>query len=342
MVLKLLFVGKTDFRYNRDLILINGLQKRDDVSVDLFSIKKRNWQTFKDIKNLSKGVDFVVVPSFRHKDIMFIKLASQAPVVFDPLISKYMTRVLDYQVKWKGPHKYIVDWLAFYWPDMLIWDTKSHQEYLVDKYKITKPNKAIYIGADRSLFYPIVKPQKEKIIVGFYGSFNPLQGIDKIVKTAHLLKNQSKVIFRIIGSGSTYKEVTELAKSLDITNIEFINNVPYDKLNDAINEFDICLGIFGESVKADVVIPNKIYHYAAAKKCIITKDTKGVKEIFADEINIKLVANNPDDMAKAILELSSDVSKSKLLAEGAYHLIIDGYNEDKVANSFVHFLNQNH
>ena len=338
MTLKLLFVGKTDFQYNRDLILLNGLNKRDDVSVELLSIKKRNWATFKEIRKKSKAVDFVVVPSFRHKDVAYIKLASKTPVVFDPLISKYMTRVLDYQVKWKGPHKYLVDWLAFYWPDILIWDTKSHQIFLVDMYRIKKPNEVIYIGVDTSLFFPIKKSPNAKTIVGFYGSFNPLQGIDKIVRAAHLLKDEPSIQFRIIGSGSTYKKVTALAEELKVTNIEFVHNVPYEKLNDAINEFDICLGVFGESIKTDVVIPNKIYHYAAAKKCIITRDTEGIKELFVEEKNICLVKNNPKKMSEAVLALAKDMEKRERLAEGAYKLIVEEYNEDRVADSFVEFL----
>lgn len=338
MTLKLLFVGKTDFMYNRDLILLNGLGKRDDISVELLRIKKRNWATFKEIREKSKGVDFVVIPSFRHKDVAYIKLASKAPVVFDPLISKYMTRVLDYQVKWKGPHKYLVDWLAFYWPDILIWDTKSHQKYLVDKYLIKKTNEVIYIGVDTSLFFPTMKSQNAKTTVGFYGSFNPLQGIDKIVRAAHLLRDEPSIHFRIIGSGSTYKKVTALVEELKVTNIEFVNNVPYAELNDAINEFDICLGVFGESIKTDVVIPNKIYHYAAANKCIITKDTEGIKELFVNDENICLVKNDPKDMSEAILALSRDVEKRDKLADGAFGLIVEEYNEDRVAGRFVDFL----
>ncbi len=340
MTLKLLFIGKTDFQYNRDLILLNGLKKRADVSVDVLRIRKRNLATFKEIRKKSKDVDFVVVPSFRHKDVAYIKLASNAPVVFDPLISKYMTRVLDYQVKWKGPHKYLVDWLAFYWPDILIWDTKAHQRFLVDKYRIKKPNEAIYIGVDTALFFSIRKPPNDKMIVGFYGSFNPLQGIDKIVRAAHLLRDESSIQFRIIGSGSTYKKVRTLAEELKVTNIDFVHNVPYEKLNEAINEFDICLGVFGESVKTDVVIPNKIYHYAAAKKCIITKDTEGVKELFLDNKNICLVKNDPKEMSEAILELSRDEKMRNKIAVGAYELIVKEYNEDQVADSFVEFLSK--
>jgi len=336
--LKLLFVGKTNFQYNRDLILLNGLKRREDISVEVFQIKKRNWSTFKDIKRLSREVDFVVVPSFRHKDVAFVKLASKAPVVFDPLISKYMTRVLDYGVKWKGPHKYLVDWLAFYWPDILIWDTKAHQDYLQEKYGLKKPMAPIYIGVDTSLFYHIPKSTNGKTIIGFYGSFNPLQGIDKIVKAAHLLRGDTSIQFKIIGSGSTYKEVRKLSDELQITNIDFLPNVPYEELNAVINEFDICLGVFGDSYKTDVVIPNKIYHYAAAKKCIITKDTIGIKELFQNDENICLVGNSPNEISKAILSLSQNKKQRQKMASSAYALIIQEYNQVKIADMFVKFL----
>lgn len=323
------------------MVLLNGLRGMEGIVVETFQIKRRDWSTFNEIKELSQKVDFVVVPSFRHKDVAYVKLASKAPVVFDPLISKYMTRVLDYGVKWKGPHKYLVDWLAFYWPDILIWDTQAHQEYLQKKYNLKKPMAPIYIGADTSLFYPLPQRTKnpdEKIIVGFYGSFNPLQGIDKIVKAAHLLKKEATIQFKIIGSGSTYKMVKNLADKLDVRNIEFLPNIPFQELNAAINEFDICLGVFGDSYKTDVVIPNKIYHYAAAKKCIITKDTIGINELFLNDQNICLVNNDPNEISQAIRTLANDKSRREKITGAAHKLITQNYNQDKIAEMFVNFL----
>lgn len=336
--LKLLFIGKTNFTYNRDLILLNGLKARKDVIVDTLQIKKRNGSTYIEIKKRSKEVDFVVVPSFRHKDVAYVKSASKAPVVFDPLISKYMTRVLDYQVKWKGPHKYIVDWLSFYWPDFLIWDTQAHQNYLRKKYRLSKKMAPIYIGVDTSLFYPIDRQPNNKTIVGFYGSFNPLQGIDKIIRAAHLLREDTSIEFKIIGSGSTYSQVRKIAQELKVNNVEFVDNVPYEKLNEAINEFDICLGVFGDSYKTDVVIPNKIYQYAAAKKCIITKNTEGVKEIFENDKNICLVDNNAESISNAIRSMAKNLEKRDRISEAGYKLISKNFNKDKVAESFVKFL----
>ena len=338
MKLKLLFVGKTDFRYNRVVVMLNGLKKCQNVSVEEYQIKRRNWNTHKEIKRKSKEVDFIVVPPFRHRDVAFVKLSSHAPVVFDPLISVYMTRVIDYGIKWKAPQKYLVDVLSFYWSDILIWDTRAHQKFLVEKYRLTKPMKTIYIGADTSMFFPIAKAKTEKIVVGFYGSFNPLQGIDKIIRAAHLLRDESSIQFRIIGSGATYNEIITLSKSLKIDNVEFVGNVPYEQLNAAINDFDICLGVFGESIKTDVVIPNKIYHYAAAKKCIISKNTEGIKEVFEDGKNIKLVHNDPHEISGAILALSRNENMREKLANASYDLIAKEYNEDKIAERLSSYL----
>jgi len=336
--LKLLFVSKKDFSYNRDLILLNGLKARNDVELEMYQFKKNNWNIFSQIKKKSKEVDFVIVPSFRHKDVAFVKWASHAPVVFDPLISIYMTRVLDYQKKWKGPHKHLVDWLSFSWPDILIWDTKSHLNFIKKKYNLDKPMNAVFIGVDTNLFYPINRKENNKIVVGFYGSYNPLQGIDKIVKAAHLLRNEDNIAFKLIGFGSTFDSVQTLSKDLKISNIEFLPKVPYDQLNDAINEFDICLGVFGESMKTNVVIPNKIFHYAAAKKCIITKETAGIKEVFEDDHNISLVENTPKALSEKIRSLAKDVKKREKLAIEAYQLVTKNFNQHKIADSFVEFL----
>jgi len=78
------------------------------------------------------------------------------------------------------------------------------------------------------------------------------------------------------------KKAKELAQKWELKNIHFHGKVNYDQLNPLINTFDLCLGIFGDSKKADMVIPNKVYHYSAIGKCTLTKDTHGIKELFTE------------------------------------------------------------
>lgn len=337
--MRILYIGKTDFSYNRTQVIIAGLENRSDVQLAKLTIENRNTETKRLIYDRSKEVDFVVVPPFRHRDLAFVKSSSRAPVVFDPLISRYLTRVVDYGMWWKSPQKYIVDWIDFRRSDLMLWDTKAHLDLLKKKFKFDQPSAPIYIGVDQSKFYPIDRNcKKQGIRVGFYGSYNPLQGIDKIIKAAHLLRDEVDIHFELIGFGAMYKRMRSLAEKLNVSNITFTPKVPYDQLNDAINRFDICLGVYGDSIKTDVVIPNKIYHYAAAKKCIITKDTKAIREVFIPNSDIVTVQNTPEMLAQAILTYATNHKKRATVAMNGYKLIVNEYNQDKVANKFVDFL----
>ncbi len=222
----------------------------------------------------------------------------------------------------------------------IITDTLAHLEYYNQKYKIPKSRmRVIYIGNNFDIFYPLeIEKNTDKFIVGFYGGFNPLQGTLNIVKAAELLKYRKEIIFNIIGNGFEYKKTKEYVDNNKIKNVNFINNLPENELAVEINKFDIALGIFGESIKTEMVIPNKIYHYASCKKAIITKNTKAIKELFFHMEDIYLSNNDPLSISKAIIYLKENKDFAKNLAERAYKKVRDNYNEISVAKKFINIL----
>ena len=166
----------------------------------------------------------------------------------------------------------------------------------------------------------------------------PLKGLTLIIENAEILKNEKAIQFYLIGTGFELEKIKNLVKKLQLKNVKFSGWIEYDKLPDAINDFDICLGIFGDTPKSDLVIPNKIYHYAALKKCIITKETLAIKEVFTNQKNIILSSNSPKDIATQILTLKKDSSLTSSIADGAFKLINDSYNSNKIADQFISIL----
>ncbi len=146
---------------------------------------------------------------------------------------------------------------------------------------------------------------KQKFKIGFYGSYIPLHGIDKIVAAARLLEEHKDMIFEIVGSGFTEKKIKQQFEKAPSNNLVFKEWVDYTKLNETINAFDICLGIFGDTIKTEVVVPNKVYHYAACGKCIITKNTPAIKEVFVDQQNIILTDGSAEDLAEKIMQMKN-------------------------------------
>ena len=54
------------------------------------------------------------------------------------------------------------------------------------------------------------------------------------------------------------------------------------------------------------MIPNKIYHYAAMGKLIITMKTDAISEVFFDGNNILIITNKPFDIKEALLGLKEN------------------------------------
>lgn len=338
--MNILFVGKTDFKYNRVKVLIDGLKKMEGVNLSICRITSHSKFDRKAFLELEAKADFIYIPPFRHRDVSFIKKISTKPIVFDPLISKYLTKD-DFGHFWKLPFKYFLDKIPFSKCDILISDTVCHKNYFARQFNI--PSEKIHvlpIGVSTDSFY---KSQAAKAAdgifrVGFYGTFVPLQGTDKIVEAAYALKDHADIRFEIIGGGYRFKQAMKLVKKWKLSNVHFHGVLKYDELNAQLNQFDLCLGIFGDSKKADYVVPNKIYHYASVGKCILTKDSDGIKELFTDGKDIVLTTTKPEDIANTILQLKGDRKKIETIGENAYQLITQQYNEVEIAKKFLTIL----
>jgi glycosyltransferase involved in cell wall biosynthesis len=335
--MKVLVTGIYKQSYNRILILISGLRKNGAEVVE-FRYDKRNTSAANEISRLSSGFDVVFLPSFTHADVPFVRKHSGKPIVFDPLVSRYLTKVFDRQTVWKfSPRAYknfLKDKRAFSKSDLVIADTLSHKEYYCKTFR-TDPEKieVIPVGVDTDLFFPVhQKKEGDQITAGFYGTFIPLHGINRILEAADLLKDHHNIRFEIIGTGPLFRKITTKNPP---DNINFRGWVSYNDLNGLINNMDICLGIFGESLKADLVIPNKIFHYAACGKPIITKDTRGIREIFVNNSNIILTSNKPADLASAILDLAGDSQRRKQIGTNAYELVKNNYTDEKIGKDLL-------
>jgi glycosyltransferase involved in cell wall biosynthesis len=338
--MKILLTGKTDFEYNRVRVLTDGLKKLEDVTLLFYRIPSHRKFDKQAFALLEKQADFVYVPPFRHRDVSLIRRLTKKPLIFDPLISKLLTKD-DFGHFWKLPFKYLLDKIPFNKCDILLADTQCHKDYFSSVFNI--PQEKIYvlpIGVSTDFFYKSEGSNTQDGIfrVGFYGSFVPLQGTDKIMEMAHILHKHEDIRFEIVGGGYRFKQAKSLAEKWKLKNVNFHGMLNYNDLNAQINRFDLCLGIFGDSKKSDFVIPNKIYHYAAAGKCIVTKDSDGIREIFSDKRDIVLTSTNPSVVADEILKLKANRNLIDNIGQNAYRLINKNYNEEQIAKKFIQIL----
>lgn len=340
-MIKVLFCGKDKFSYHRTGVILKGIEKSAEIKATVLSIKNRDNSNALELSKLSKEHDFVFVPAFRHKDVAWVKKHSNAPVVFDPLISEYLTKVIDYGQWYKAPTKYLLDYKAIHAADYLIADTQAMKDYYCGFFRFPPSKVAVVpVGYITDDFRPAENNNDNNDFhAGFYGSFVPLQGTDVIAKAASLLRNES-IVFDITGNGATYKSFLSSIEKMNVPDIKLLGWLPYKELPQVISRFDVALGIFGDSGKAARVIPNKLFHYAAMKKCIITLDSSAVREIFSPGENIIAIKRDAETLAETILKLKADAALREKIAGAGCDLVSESYNEISIAKTLHRFLSE--
>ncbi|MFW5851492.1 MAG: glycosyltransferase family protein [Bacteroidota bacterium] len=343
--MKIIFTGNYSAGYNRISIILEGLKNLPEITVIEYPIQNKKKCNIQELRSVLKQGDVIFLPSFTHKYVRFIKRHTDKPICFDPLISKYMTKVLDYKLVWKYSPRalknYYKDKRALSACDFMLADTNTHKEYYAKSFSISRSKIFVLpIGVNTDDFKPHTIKNKNNLItkVGFYGGFIPLQGVSNIIEAARLLSNKPHIQFELVGNGFEYSDMVKKAESYKLQNLAFIDWQDFHKLPDIISSWDICLGIFGNTPKADVVIPNKIFHYAALGKPIISKKTPAIYELFS-ESSIALCSSQPQEIADTIEYLISDPIKRCQLAENALH-VAQSNNHRHIASSFVKILSQ--
>lgn len=349
--LKLLFVCGREINYTRNKVLLNAFSEHTDV-INISSNHKSYLLRYLNIilqfLLLRKSYDVIFIGFYGHPLVVIFRFLTNKPIIFDAFVSTYQTLCFDRK---KFSPKSIIGKITFFLDkkacslaNLVILDTQSHIDYFVNTFKINN-NKfyRIFVGADESVFYPRTnKKINDKKIVLFYGEYQPLHGIEFIVKAAKELEENKNIIFIIIGKGKEKENILTLVKTLKINNIKFIDWVPYQELPEEISKADLCIGgHMGITEKAQMVIPGKVYQFIAMKKPTIIARNKANQELFHD-IN-KLYFANPGDYKELASIINETIfSKSKLanISNEQYKLFNDKASQ-RVINNQIYTITNN-
>lgn len=248
-------------------------------------------------------------------------------LVFDAFYSLFVSQVYDRKAIKEGSLKakayWLTDWLSCVLADTVILDTKAHINYFVRQFRIPgKKFARVLVGTDTDVIRPISVGKHSGFIVGFHGSYLPLQGVPVILRAAKLLAGKD-IKFQLVGNGIDYIKCRQLASSLSLTSVEFLDTIPYEKLSAFISGTDLYLGgPFGASLKSGLVIPNKVYEALGTGKATIVGDSQATRELLTDKVNCFFVPQgNPKKLAGAILELKKKPLLREKIALGGYNLI---------------------
>ncbi|MHB8651691.1 MAG: glycosyltransferase [Minisyncoccota bacterium] len=331
------FFGIFDPRYSRNRVLIRGFEENgyevvhcrisphEHTGMSKFPLLIREYWRLRE-----KTFDLVIVAFPGHTVVWLARILFGRGIIFDGFVSLYNSNVEDrkrYRARsWRGRWDWFLDWYSFRLAPVVLFDTNTHITYIAKKFSLpVKKFRRVFVGTDDMVF----KPQEQKkgsatFVVHFHGTFIPLHGVEYIIEAAKLLEEKSEILFEIIGDGQERKTIeTKMEKIRAGKNIRLLPKVPYCELAEYVSRADVCLGIFGTTRKAEMVIPNKVFEAHASKKPVITMASKAIRELCTDREDIVLCrSGNPADLVAKILLLRNDATLRERVAEGGYRVLL--------------------
>jgi glycosyltransferase involved in cell wall biosynthesis len=365
--LRLIFWGYFDKSMPRVRILLQGLQEQQS---NLLEIGSRVWEGHSRTRDIggmwerlwmllrlaagypaliwrylrAPAHDVVVVSYPGHMDVLVLWPWARirgARIVWDAFLSVHNTVVEDRRLfrPWNPVSLalWVWEWLGCHAADLIILDTSAHADLFRRKYRIKASRlAAAHVGAEPERFSWQPPPRGQMPVILFYGTFIPIHGLETILEAARLAAHRP-IRWILIGDGQERPKVRAWMQTHKLPHLEWIPQVPYEELNRWLGQATVCLGIFGDSIKAASVVPNKVYQAILAGKPIVTRDSPAVRELMREGgEDIRLVRPcDPNALLAAVEELVSRTWDSPCHAHLAGHV-----TPRSVAGRFLSALDQ--
>ncbi|MFA6254837.1 MAG: glycosyltransferase [Patescibacteria group bacterium] len=351
--MRVCYFGTYDPIYTRNRLMIQGLRENGVEVVECQTRQKKNklkkyWQLINQHQKLKSNYDVMIVGFAGHAIMplawLLAKLSGKK-IILDLFVSEYDSVVLDRKQVSKFSFKafkfWLLDWLSCSLADLCLLDADEHINFFIKQFKIRKEKfKTILLSCDPKIFFPRAKPTSDKFIIHYHGSYSPIQGVSYIVKAAKILEREN-VYFNIIGKLNNHAKEISLAKEIGVTNVNFVDFMPYEKLADQIALADICLGMFGDTDKAMHCSAFKIVEAMAMRKAVVTGDTPALQEIITSgQTGLFCRMADAKDLADKILAVKNQLELKEKIAEGGYQFYLKNLTPKATGAELVKIINE--
>lgn len=208
--------------------------------------------------------------------------------------------------------------------------------------------KARGVDADKLYFWPqfcnapkfdeMTKPEKyddEFFNIVFSGNLGYAQGLDLLIDTAVLLKNE-KIRWYLVGDGRAKEHLEKRVKENGLEhNVIFTGRVTEDKSNEYVRFADSAYLSFKNDKLLDMTIPAKLQSYLACGAPIIVAASGESAEIVQKAHCGIAVERNPEMLCAAVKEIAgTSKEEQENMRANAREYFLENFTKSKVVDIF--------
>jgi len=179
-----------------------------------------------------------------------------------------------------------------------------------------------------------------KQVFAYFGAHGLANDLMQVVEVAREMRNDTNILFVLIGDGMQKKSLQNKAKEYKLNNLQFIDSVPKNEVVNYINAADICMAILKKTDTFKTVYPNKVFDYMSCNKPILVT-IDGITKTLLERAECGLYSE-PENLQAFVnsVQIFSKMSKEELslLGKNGFKYVKDHFDREKLAERYIEII----
>jgi len=180
----------------------------------------------------------------------------------------------------------------------------------------------------------------DKFVITYVGAHGVANHLDQVLETANLLRD-TNVLFVLIGQGMQKAQLKNLAESMKLKNVSFLDPVPKAEVFKYIFASDMGASVLKNVETFKTVYSNKTFDYMACKKPIFMA-IDGVSRELIEEANagIFVMPENSADFSEKVKIYINNPNLIQKQGEAGYVFAKQNFDRKVLSDKYISYLKE--
>jgi glycosyltransferase involved in cell wall biosynthesis len=178
---------------------------------------------------------------------------------------------------------------------------------------------------------------ESRFLICYIGTMGMAQGLETLIPAAERLQAAlPAATFLLIGEGAEKQRIAQLAATRGLTNIQFLDQQPRERIPAYISAADVCLVLLKKKDLFKTVIPTKLLEYMACERpVIVAVDGQARQMVEASGAGVFVEPEDSDALAHAIVILSADPHRRRRMGISGRDYIVRQLSRERTAQNYL-------
>jgi colanic acid biosynthesis glycosyl transferase WcaI len=235
--------------------------------------------------------------------------------------------------------------------DRIVVVTPAFKDYLIQHWGVPSVKiEVVENGVETDLFAPDSDAARasqrrelaaeSRFLACYIGTMGMAHGLETLLKAAAALERQRpSVLFLLIGEGAEKERIKALAQSSGLTNVQFVDQQPREKIPALISASDVCLVLLKKTDVFKTVIPTKMLEFMSCARPVILGVEGQARQIIEEAgCGIAIEPENAEALASAINLLAADRESGRAMGQKGREYIVQNFSRGSTAEKYIRIL----